>query len=882
MTLPDREDSLLRSVALQNAHEILVARQRAEDELIGTKEALRESQQRLTAALTAAGTGTFRWNFQDRTVEWDGNLNCLFGLTSTQPIQSADAFVNAIHADDRSTVEAAIAQCASGGADFDMQFRAIWPDGSVHWITQKAKTVLDDAGRPWYMTGACADITEQKVAEEAVRSSAERLRAVFNQAAVGITVASLDGRFLDHNEKFSQILGYSSDELRSRTFLEITHPDDVEETRTLVSQMVAGERPDCSLEKRYIRKDGGELWSLTSVGLLRDESGRPQQLIGVIEDITARRGIAAALREESRVLELLNETGKVLASQLEVQEVLQVVTDKATRLSGAEVGAFFYNSRDENGDTFLLDTLSGAQREAFEQLGNPRATALFEPTFRGESPIRIADVLKDPRYGSMLLHQGMPAGHFAVRSFLAVPVRSRSGEVLGGLFFGHSRPGVFAERAERLIVGVAAQAGIAIDNARLYDAAQKAAEDRQTLLESERAARTAAERMSEVKDEFLATLSHELRTPLNAILGWSQLLKTKASTGDELIKGLETIERNALAQTRLIEDLLDMSRITSGKLRLDVQPLRPATFIEGALETVKPSADAKGIRLEQLLDPSAGPVFGDAGRLQQVVWNLLSNSIKFTPKGGKVQVLLQRVNSQIEISVADTGMGIDPAFLPHLFERFRQADATTTRQHGGLGLGMSIVKSLVELHGGTVAVASAGMNEGTTVTVTLPVSAVRRADAGGQRVHPQVASTSVLATGPAELGGLTVLVVDDHADARDLIERILQTSDATVITASSSEEALALVESHRPDVLVSDIGMPGGDGYELLKQVRALGVERGGAVPAIALTAFARSEDRTRSLRAGFAAHVAKPVEPPELVATVASVARRGQLPPQR
>ncbi len=712
-------------------------------------------------------------------------------------------------------------------------------------------------------------------AKEALRESEERLRAMFNQAAVGIAVASLDGYFLDMNRKFTEILGYSADELQRLTFSEITHPDDLENTTASIRQLLAGFISEFAIEKRYLRKDGSRIWSSTTVTLLKDAAGQPIRFIAVIEDITLRKRTEAALQEETRVLELLNETGKVLASTLDLHALVQGVTDAATELSGAQFGAFFYNTTDDTGDAFLLYTLSGAPREAFEKFGRPRATALFGPTFRGEPAIRSGDVLKDPRYGTMAPHHGMPQGHLPVRSYLAVPVRSRSGQVIGGLFFGHPQTDVFTDRSERLIVGVAAQAGIAIDNARLYEAAQKAAEDRKALLESERAARTAAERMSDIKDEFLATLSHELRTPLNAILGWSQVLRGGRSDSVDYNKGLETIERNARVQTQLIEDLLDMSRITSGKLRLDVQPLQAASFVEAAVETVRPAADAKGIRVETLLDPAAGPISGDPGRLQQVVWNLLSNAIKFTPKDGKVQIVVERVNSHIEISVADTGVGIKPEFIPHLFERFRQGDASTTRKYGGLGLGLSIVKSLVELHGGTVWVRSAGVDQGTTVTVQLPVTVVHRTPTAGERQHPRASDTSPGPFIAEELAGLTVLVVDDHVDARDLVRRVLEDCHAEVFTAGTAEEALALVEAHKPDVLVSDIGMPDADGFELLRRVRALGPKRGGKVPAIALTAFARSEDRTRALRAGFLVHVSKPVDPSELVATVASVARR-------
>jgi PAS domain S-box-containing protein len=868
------EDELLRSVALQNVTTINLARQRAEEELFRTKEALRASQERLRAALSAAGTGTFRWDIPTNTVEWDGNLDRLFGLDPAKREQSLEAFLSAVHPEDRAAVEQSLARCAHDGSNFDMEFRVVRPDGDVRWIHDKAKAFRDEHGRLLYMTGACADVTSRRAAADAQRANDERLRAMFNQAAVGMAIVALDGTFVDTNRKFAEILGYSGEELRSRTFRELTHPSDLPASEAATAGLLGGATTDFSLEKQYIRKDGAVVWSLTTVTLLKDADGRPQRFLGVIEDITARKRAERALLEESRALELLNESGMLLAAQLDLQELVQAVTDAATQLSGAQFGSFFYNMTDENGDSFVLYTLSGAPREAFEKFGQPRATALFGPTFRGEAPIRIGDVRKDPRYGTMAPHHGMPIDHLPVRSYLSVPVRSRSGEVIGGLFFGHAEPDVFTDRAERLVIGIAAQAGIAIDNARLYDAAQRAAEERKVLLESERAARTAAERMSSIKDEFLATLSHELRTPLNAILGWAQVLRSGARGPADLMKGLETIERNALAQTQLIEDLLDMSRITSGKLRLNVQTSMPVAFVEAAVETVRPSADAKGLRLETALDPSAGPISGDPGRLQQVVWNLLSNAIKFTPRGGKVQVVLERVNSHVEITITDSGIGIKPELIPHLFERFRQGDASTTRHYGGLGLGLSIVERLVELHGGTVVISSPGDGRGTTVSVRLPLSAVHRTTAE-PRLHPGVSQNVGLQLASVELTGVTVLVVDDHADARDLIHRLLGDCGATVHVAGTAEEAVRLVIEHQPDVLVSDIGMPDADGFELLRRVRALPPEQGGRVPAIALTAFARSEDRTRALRAGFVVHVSKPVDPAELIATIASVAGR-------
>jgi CheY-like chemotaxis protein/two-component sensor histidine kinase len=381
-----------------------------------------------------------------------------------------------------------------------------------------------------------------------------------------------------------------------------------------------------------------------------------------------------------------------------------------------------------------------------------------------------------------------------------------------------------------------------------------------------------------MKDEFLATLSHELRTPLNAILGWAQLLRRSDGDAQEHRHGLDIIERNARAQTQLIEDLLDMSRIVAGQLRLDVQPVQLSDVIEAAIQTVAPAATARSIRIEKVLDPRAGPVRGDPARLQQVVWNLLANAIKFTPKGGKAQVTLERVNSHVELSVTDNGEGIAAEFLPHVFDRFRQGDGTTTRRHGGLGLGLSIAKCLIEMHGGSIRAKSPGVSLGATFTVILPLSAAHPyADDRGPRLHPrgyQAIGTEEAAPATT-LDGLRVLIVDDEEDARFLIRRVLEGCGALVSDVASASEGLVAMGVFRPDVLVSDIGMPDVDGYEFIARVRALGETGGGKIPAVALTAFARSEDRTRALLAGYLVHVSKPVEPSELIATVASAAGR-------
>jgi NO-binding membrane sensor protein with MHYT domain/CheY-like chemotaxis protein len=411
-------------------------------------------------------------------------------------------------------------------------------------------------------------------------------------------------------------------------------------------------------------------------------------------------------------------------------------------------------------------------------------------------------------------------------------------------------------------------------NARVLEISEATAAERQDLLTRERAARDEAERLSALKDEFLATLSHELRTPLNAVLGWASMLQRGARDEETLKRGLQTIERNARAQGQLIDDLLDMSRIISGTLRLDVQLLEPEKLVEAALGTVHPAAVAKRIDLRVDVARGLGLVLGDPGRLQQVMWNLLSNAVKFTPNGGMVQVLLGRDDQDVVIRVADSGIGIEPDFLPYVFDRFRQQDASITRKHGGLGLGLSIARQLVELHGGTIAVSSGGAHAGTTFTLRLPLA---EPQARTPQPAPVVASQSDQAAPQGDLAGVKVLLVDDADDTLDVLQQILQQSGATIMAASSAGTALALLEREQPDVIVSDIGMPDIDGFELMRRIRRRAAGAGGAIPAIALTAFTRQDDRNKAMQAGFDDYLAKPVEPSSLVAHIAqAVGQRG------
>jgi PAS domain S-box-containing protein len=424
------------------------------------------------------------------------------------------------------------------------------------------------------------------------------------------------------------------------------------------------------------------------------------------------------------------------------------------------------------------------------------------------------------------------------------------------------------------VVGASKVARDITERKKAEERAEAADRERMRLLDSEREARSEVERASRLKDEFLATLSHELRTPLNAVLGWANILRIGKLQDEELNHGLDIIERNARVQAQIIEDLLDMSRIISGKVRLDVQRIELPALLSESIETLRATAEAKGVRLQAEMDPFVGSISGDPNRLQQVFWNLIHNAIKFTPEGGKVQVVLKRLKSHAMVSIIDTGEGIAPEFLPYIFDRFKQGDASTTRRHGGLGLGLSIVKQLVELHGGNVSVKSGGIEQGATFTVRLPLTAVYT-QPDKERPYLRAALRESQPLAEVSLADVHVLVVDDEPDARELVKRLLEMAGASVSMAASVSEAMECILARRPNVLVCDLAMPGEDGYSLIRWLRVLEESQESGLPALALSAYARSEDRTKAIRSGFQNHLAKPVEPAELMAVVSSLANR-------
>ncbi len=465
---------------------------------------------------------------------------------------------------------------------------------------------------------------------------------------------------------------------------------------------------------------------------------------------------------------------------------------------------------------------------------------------------------------------------FGVKQALSTPVLDSNGEILGFFEIHNKKDGSDFTRADcERLVAASQIAAIAIQNALAYREIQRREQERAELLAGEQIARARAEEASRLKDEFLATVSHELRTPLNAIIGWSHMLLHKDLDAEMTVRAIETIKHSAKSQAQLIEDILDVSRVITGKLRLNIEPVDASAIINSAIDSIQPAADSKNIKIAVTLDSSARRISGDANRLQQIIWNLLSNAIKFTPAGGRIEIRIERGGSDVKISVSDTGNGINPDFLPFIFDRFRQGDGSSTRRNGGLGLGLSIVRHLVELHGGTVSAESPGEGEGATFTITLPPAAVRQPTNGRKNGHrklkPNGNGNSAFKPVPA-LNGVELLLVDDDADSLQVIALMLNGYGVKVQTADSAAEALEILEWYKPDVIVSDLAMPDEDGYSLIGKIRALETENGRRISAIALTAYVRVDDRTQALSAGFNMFVPKPVDPDELVSVISNL----------
>ncbi|MDB4937627.1 MAG: hypothetical protein JWP87_4599, partial [Labilithrix sp.] len=705
---------------------------------------------------------------------------------------------------------------------------------------------------------------------ERYRALSHRLEVILDAVGDGILVQDQAGGLIYANAAAAKVSGFengaalmqaSASELLAR-FETLDERGSPVDPRELPGRKVLAGAPDAgSLLRVRDRRTGRQSWMDVRATAVIGTDGRPELAVNIWHDVTEDR------RREEREGYVARATA-ALSSSLDYEPMLELLASLlvpgladwcSIHLLDAE-GMHLRNVAVAHADP-AKRALAGEYQRRYPP--DPRQRrGVWNVVRTGEAelyeeiaPELLAQGAQDPEHLELLRGVGMT-------SLIVVPIRVRD-RVSGTLSLVAAESGRRYDRHDlALAEELGTRAGTCIENARLYASAQSAA--------------TRAEEASRVKDEFLATVSHELRTPLNAILGWASLLRDEM-TGGPLAKGVDVIHRNARAQAKIIDDILDVSRIITGKLRLELASADLVTIARQGIEVVGPSALAKGIAIELAPVPGEYVVVADPERLQQVVWNLLSNAVKFTDAGGTVTIDIRREGSNLVLSVTDTGKGIDPAFVPHVFEAFKQADGSTTRRVGGLGLGLAIVRHIVQLHGGEVRVQSAGIGKGTTFAISLPVRAVLPAVKEAARMPSS--SPPAPAVAAPSLNGLRVLVVDDEPDARELLSVVLERAGARVTTAASSTEGFELVKEFRPHVIVSDIAMPGEDGYGFMRRIRTLDPAIGGGIPSVALTAYTRAEDKTRALREGFTTHIGKPVNADELLAAVANLARFGPRP---
>ncbi|HJS91405.1 MAG TPA: ATP-binding protein [Steroidobacteraceae bacterium] len=691
--------------------------------------------------------------------------------------------------------------------------------------------------------GALLELAQmRRGSEQAVREREEQLRLATEAAEIGFWDVDLITDTLVWPPRVKAMFGISADvPVSMADFYAGLHPADRERTsEAFAAALDPNQRALYDVEYRTVGKEDGLIrWVAAKGRGIFDGDGRCVRVIGTAIDITRRKRAEERLREETRVQELLGRVSHALVgAQLDKQRVVQVVTDAATELTGAAFGAFFYNVQNEQGERYTLYTLSGAPREAFP-FPQPRNTRVFGPTFRGEAAVRSADITADPRYGQNPPYRGMPPGHPPVRSYLAVPVKSASGEVLGGLFFGHPEPGVFDERSERLVQAIAAQAAVALDNATLHEASQREIAQRKRVQE-------ALDEANRRKDEFLAMLAHELRNPLSPIGTASELL-ARTVVGDKLAQtAIGMIKRQVAQLTRLVDDLLDVSRITQGRIQLQRRPIDIAAVIAQGVETLEPQLREKRHQLS-LHASSYEPLYvmGDFARLVQCIGNILTNAVKYTEPGGRISIRTGIDAERLFIEISDSGPGISAELLPRVFDLFVQSERTLDRSQGGLGIGLAVVKRLVEMHDGEVCARSEGLGRGSTFEIRLP--RIARPAAGG-------ADAAALKAEPRR-----VLIVDDNADAANSLSMLLALQGHATQVAYGAKEALACIDNFRPEIGLIDIGLPEIDGYELAARLREKPNMDG--LRLVAVTGYGQAEDQQRALAAGFDAHLVKPVD---------------------
>ncbi|MEH2269173.1 MAG: PAS domain S-box protein [Nostoc sp.] len=776
---------------------------------------LRESEERLRLALDVSQMGLWDWNIVTNQVIWSENYELLFGLVPSSFAGPYETFKKCVHPEDRQSVMQAIAYALAQRTDYNDEFRIVRSDQSVHWISAKGKFIYDAQGQAIRMIGVCMETTVCKQAEESTRElttqvqeQANILNAILTASVDHIYIFNGKGCYQYVSRDGATVLGLKPQDIVGKTLPELDLTPDlitqVDNQREAVMKTGQPLKDEC----KYVTADGVHYYEYILTPL-RNVEQTIEGVITVCRDITEHKRAEKSLRESEARFRRLFESNLI--------------------------GVAFWNVDgliiDAN-DAFLQ--LAGYTRDEFATLGRINWKELTPVEYKDLDDRALLEVQTS---GISKIYEK----EFVHRNGKRVPI------VLGVALLNDSQDNCLAFVLD-------------ITDRKLAE------KECDRLLECERTARKQAEIANKIKDEFLAVLSHELRTPLNPVLGWSKMLRTRKFDEKTTNHALETIERNAKLQTQLIEDLLDMSRILQGKLNLNVCRVSLVMVVEAALETVKLAAQAKSIEIKTIFDASLAQVMGDPNRLQQVVWNLFSNAVKFTPTGGRVGIRLMEADNQVQIQVSDTGKGISPDFLPYVFDYFRQSDGTTTRTFGGLGLGLAIVRKVVEMHGGKVQAESPGEEAGATFTVELPLL-VR-----SEQVRGEENQSSPYALESSLLSDTQILVVDDEPDIRDLVTFILQDYGMQVTAVASAQEALQALSESIPDVLISDIGMPKTDGYMLMREVRSRSPQQGGSIPAIALTAYAGEMNQQQALAAGFQMHISKPVDPDALVKAIADL----------
>lgn len=841
-----------------------------------TEEELSESRSRLALALEAGRAGTFVWDIKSNINTWSPELEKMYGMPVGTFGGDFDSWSERVMPEDAEKVRQGVEKIlAEGNEHYEYDFRVMMPNGELRWFYGRARFIYDDEKQPLQMIGINVDVTDAKAAQEELL---ERTMMATLTSDIGIA--------LNRREDLPKLLKYCTDALVESMNAAFARIWTIDKTGTTLDlQASSGLFTDCDGNHSRIAVGQykiGKIAKERQPNLTNDLASDPNCSD---REWAKRENIAAFAGYPLIVEDKLVGVVSIFSKQILTDNVLQVLADVSNSIANAIERKQAEADLSESIERFQLvtratnDAIWDWNLQTNEVWWNNAVQTMFgfmpdevEPT----SQWWYEHIHPDDRERVV---EGIHAVIDHGGEHWSDEYRFRCAD--GGYKYVYDRGfAIHRDNAPVRMLGAMQD----ITDKKLIES------EREQLLWNEKNARAEAETANRMKDEFLATLSHELRTPLSSILGWSRLLKGNQLPDAQTERAIETIERNAKAQAQLIEDVLDVSRIISGKMRLKVVPLDLEKAIDAAVDAVRPAAEAKEISLERAIDSDA-MIAGDADRLQQIIWNLLSNAIKFTPRGGRVQIALERAAPHVEIVVTDTGIGIAPETLPYIFERFRQSDSSTTRNHGGLGLGLAIVRHLVELHGGTVHASSDGLNQGSVFTVTFPQIAARSDDEAAEdpesesgassssprsspsQPPPPHSSSEKEATFvcPPEIAGRRILIVDDEADTREMLIYIFESCGALVSGVGSVAEALALIGKDTFDVLVSDIGMPERDGYDLIENLRSLPPEKSGKMPAIALTAYARREDRARVLAAGFQRHVSKPVDPSELLAVVAS-----------